>query len=228
MEQLMVLTLEPLRIVGARFGAILPKLLAMTVIMICGLVTAGLVRSGAGLLLTVAGFDGWSDRAGFTALLRKADIWSRPSQAAAAFLSWILLLAALLAALTAFNASLVDDMLARALDYLPRVLSAVLILVLGSLAAGLVSRGILISLVNSGFGSARHYARAVRVLLFVILIAMSLEQLMIAPGIVLAAFSIVFGGVVLAVAIACGIAGVDVIKKMFDRQHADESEAGPA
>jgi hypothetical protein len=222
MTDFLAFTLGPLKIVYSRFAAFYPNLLSMLIIMAVGIAVARLARSVAQLLLTASGFDRWSDEMGFTSLLRKADVWARPAQAVSMFLSWALLFIAFLAAMTALNAAMIDAVVASILAYLPRLLSAVLILVVGSVAAGLVSRALLMSLVNSGFGAARHYAQAAKVLMFVLLIAMALEQLRIAPGIVLAAFSIVFGGIVLAIAIACGITGVDVLRKMIDQQAADQ------
>lgn len=225
MNHFLLLTVEPLRNVFSRFSAVLPNLLAMFAILLVGFVSAGAVRALVQFLLTAVGFDRWSDRSGFTSLLRKAEVWARPAQAVALLLYWILVLIAFLAGLAALNASIISAALSGILGYLPRLLTAVLILVVGSVVAGLVSRALLISLVNSGFGPARHYARAARFLMFVVLIAMALEELQIAPGIVLAAFSIVFGGIVLALAIACGIAGVDIVKKMIER-HTEETEVG--
>jgi hypothetical protein len=223
MTDFLVFTLGPLKSVYSRFAAVFPNVLSMLFIMFAGLIAARIVRTLAQMLLTASSFDRWSDQMGFTSLLRKADIWARPAQAVALFLYWSLLFLAFLAGMTALNAVLIDAVIAGILAYLPRLVSAVLILVVGSVAAGLVSRALLMSLVNSGFGSARHYAQAAKILMFVLLIAMALEQLRIAPGIVLAAFSIVFGGIVLAIAIACGITGVDVLKKMIDRQSAEQA-----
>lgn len=226
---LLALTLGPLKNVYSRFSAVFPNVLAMLVILLIGIIAARILRAVAHMLLTAADFDHWSDQMGFTSLLRKADVWAKPTQAVGLFLYWGLLFVAFLAAMTALNAALVDAVIAGILGYLPRLLSAVLILVVGSVAAGLVSRALLMSLVNSGIGSARHYSQAAKLLMFVLLIAMALEQLNVAPGIVLAAFSIVFGGIVLAVAIACGITGVDMLKKMIEKQsveHDARAEAG--
>ncbi len=225
---LVALTLGPLKNVYTRFSAVFPNVLAMLVILLAGIIVARLVRAVAHMALTAMRFDEWSDQMGFTSLLRKADVWARPTQAVGLFLYWGLLLIAFLAAMTALNAALVDAVIAGILGYLPRLLSAVLILVVGSVAAGLVSRALLMSLVNSGIGSARHYSQAAKILMFVLLIAMALEQLNVAPGIVLAAFSIVFGGVVLAVAIACGITGVDLLRKMTEKQSVEDDPGADA
>ena len=83
---------------------------------------------------------------------------------------------------------------------------------------GFVSRAVLIAAVNSGYRNSRLLAEGVRLLLTVLILAMSLEQLQVAPSIVLAAFSIAFGGIVLALAIAFGVAGIDPARKVFSGQ----------
>jgi hypothetical protein len=47
---------------------------------------------------------------------------------------------------------------------------------------------------------------------------MALEQLEVAPGIVVAAFSIVVGGIVLALAISFGVGGIDAARKIIEKE----------
>jgi hypothetical protein len=47
---------------------------------------------------------------------------------------------------------------------------------------------------------------------------MVLEELRVAPGIVLAAFSLIFGGIVLALAISFGVGGIDAAKRIIERE----------
>ena len=70
-----------------------------------------------------------------------------------------------------------------------------------------MGRAVVIAAVNQGIHYARLLAEAVRLLMIVLVLAMALEQLQVAPVIVVAAFSIIFGGIVLALAIAFGIGG---------------------
>jgi hypothetical protein len=71
-------------------------------------------------------------------------------------------------------------------------------------------------------------AEAIRLLLTVLVLAMVLEQLQVAPSIVLATFSILFGGIVLALAISFGVGGIDAAKRMIEREtvekHPDEAK----
>jgi Conserved TM helix len=218
MNQLLALILEPLKALYAQVSAFFPNVLAMLIIVLAGIFAARLIRAILLRTLRAIKFDAWSDRMGLTSMLRKGDLWSKPSAAVATVLFWLLIIVALLTGLSALHVRVIDDMISEVVTYLPRIVSAILILVIGYIVTGLVSRGLLISLVNSGFHFAKQFARAARLLLIMLIIAMALEQLQVAPGVVVAAFSIVFGGIVLALSISFGIAGVDLAKKMLEQQ----------
>ncbi len=227
MNDLLELIMEPLRALYAQISQLLPNMLAMLIIILGGIFVARILRAILHRTLKAIKFDAWSDRMGLTSMLRKGDLWAKPSAAAAAFLFWLLIIVALMTGLSALHIPVVDGLIAEVLIYLPRIVSAILILVLGYIVSGLVARGLLISLVNGGFHFAKQVARAARLLLIVLIIAMALEQLRVAPGVVVAAFSITFGGIVLALAISFGIAGVDIAKRMIEQQSdAKRDQAG--
>jgi hypothetical protein len=48
----------------------------------------------------------------------------------------------------------------------------------------------------------------------------------VAPGIVLAAFSIIFGGIVVALAIAFGMGGIDAAKRMIEKETGEKKDEG--
>lgn len=226
MDNVLTLILEPLKAMYAQVAEMFPNMLAMLIIILAGIFSARVIRTIVHRMLKAIKFDAWSDRMGLTSMLRKGDLWAKPSAAVSAFLFWLLIMVSVLTGLSALHIRLVDGMISEVLTYLPRIISAILILVFGSMVSGLIARGLLISLVNGGFHFAKQSARATRLLLLVLIIAMALEQLRVAPGVVVAAFSITFGGIVLALAISFGIAGVDAAKKMIEKQA--DSRQGPA
>src|SRR5262249_41423621 len=88
------------------------------------------------------------------------------------------------------------------ISFLPPMFAAVLIVIVGWLIANFVGQGILIAAVNAGLPEARLLARAAHwgVLLFAI--ATALTHLGIGTEMVLVAFGIGIGGLVLALALA--------------------------
>jgi hypothetical protein len=224
MSDILDLILVPLMEVFHKLGAFLPNLLAMLVILIVGITAARLLRAVLVRFLKAIKFDAWADRMGVTSLLRKGDVWAKPSIALGAIFLWVLIIVVLMAALSALRIAAIDNLVAQFFAYLPRAFSAMLILVIGSVLAGFLSRAVLIAAVNSGFHYARLLAEGIRLLLTVLIFAMVLEELKVAPGIVLAAFSIIFGGIVAALAISFGVGGIDAAKRMIERETVEKSE----
>lgn len=218
MMEFLSLILEPLQEVFLKFKAFLPNLLAMLVILIMGILLARILRAILVRFLKAINFDSWSDRMGVTTLLRKGDLWSKPSLALGAIFFWIQIIVVLMAGMSALKISAIDQLVAQFFMYLPRAFSAVLILIVGYVLAGFLSRAVLIAAVNSGYHYAKLLAEAIRLLLTVLIMAMVLEQLQVAPSIVLAAFSIIFGGIVAALAISFGVGGIDAAKRMIERE----------
>lgn len=224
MENFFALILEPLKEVYAKFIVCMPNVLAMLIIILAGMITARIARTILLRLLNAVGFDSWSDRMGLTAVLRKGDMWGKPSAAVAAFVFWLLILSAVLAGFSALNIQSIDSLISRFILYIPRVLTAIVIVLTGYIVTGFIGRAVLITAVNRGYPFSRLLAEAVRVLLIVFFIAMALEQLQVAPGIVISAFSIIFGGIVLVLAISFGIGGIDAAKKIISHEMEKKDE----
>jgi len=221
------LILEPLQEVFAKFKAFAPSLLAMLVILVVGIVLARVLRAALVKFLTAVKFDSWSDRMGFTTLMRKGDLWMKPSVVIGAVLFWILIIVTLMVGLSALNVDAIDNLVGQFFGYLPRVFSAAMILVIGYAVSSFVSRAVLITVANAGYHYAKLLAEAVRVLLLLMILAMVMEELQIAPSIVLAAFSIIFGGIVFSLAIAFGVGGIEAAKRVIERETAEKSAEEP-
>jgi len=161
---------------------------------------------------------------GLTTVMRKGDLWAKPSEAVVAVVFWTLIIISLMAGLGALKIHAIDNLVTQFILYLPRAFSAVLILVFGYIIAGFIGRAVLIAAVNSGYHYAKLLAEAIRLLLTVLILAMALEQLQVAPGIVVAAFSIIFGGIVLALAISFGVGGIDAARRMIEKEEERKKE----
>jgi hypothetical protein len=219
MNEFMNLVLQPLQTVAQDIKGFLPNLLAMTVILLLGSLLARGIQFILVKSLRAINFDSLCDRVGLTALMRKIGVWSKPAAMLGSIVFWLLITITLMIALSALRVLAIEQLVVQFFAYLPRAFSAVLILVIGFLLAGFISRAALIAAVNSGYHYARLLAEAVRMLITVLILAMAMEQLQIAPGIVLAAFSIIFGGIVVALAIAFGVGGIDAAKRMIEREN---------
>lgn len=227
MMEFLEMMFEPLQELFLQFRAFLPGLLAMLVILALGILLARLVKVVMVRFLIAVKFDSWCDRMGFTTLMRKGDLWSKPSALAGVIVFWLLTIVTLMVGLSALKVAAIDQMVGQFFGYMPRIFSAAIILVIGYVLSGFVSRAVLITAANSGFHYAKLLAETVRTLLSVLILAMVMEQLQIAPSIVLAAFSIVFGGIVIALAIAFGVGGIDAARRVIERESAEKRAEQP-
>jgi hypothetical protein len=200
----------------------LPGLLAALLIVLIGLVFAWVLRLVVRKVLTLARFDRLAESVGFSHLLDRADVRASPSALAAGFLFWIVLLSFMMAALTALEIRAINELTVSFFLYLPRVFAAVIILVVGSLLGSFLARAALLAAVNAGVRSARGVSLVVKLLIAILAFAMALEQLQIARSIVLAAFIISFGAVMLGLALAFGIGGRDLAQRVLERQFKDD------
>lgn len=200
-----------------RLEAFGPNLLAMLVILAVGVLAAVAVRVVIRLLLPRVGFDRFAARAGLTVVLQKGGITSQPSNVMAVALAWAVLGVFVLLAIGALNLEIAMDLVSKSFSYLPQLLIGAAILILGSLVSAFLRRSVLIAAVNAGLPSARLLAGGVHTALMILFVAMALEHLGVGRHIILASFTILFGGVVFALALSFGLAGRELAREFLER-----------
>lgn len=194
----------------------IPDLLVIVIIIVSGFLTAAIARHLASRLLEAVKFDRWSEEMGLTAAFRKTGILTPPGRSISLFLYWFVVVLFFMTGFATLGFSVTDTLVSLFFLYIPKFFSAVLVIVLGYFIANFASRAVLISAVNSGIEYARLLSESVRLVLLILVFAMALEQLAIAPRIVFAAFSIFFGSIGLALALAFGIGGRETARKMLE------------
>jgi len=202
---------------GERMAAFGPNILAMLVILVAGVLVAGSLHFALKLALPRLGFDRFAERLGLELILRKGGITRPASAAVAVVVAWAVLAVFVLLAIGALNLQFAMDLVSRTFTYLPQVLIAVALLVLGGLVSAFLRRSVLIGAVNAGLPSARLLAGAVHTALMVLFVAMALEHLGVGRQVILTSFTILFGGVVLALSLAFGLAGRDLAREFLER-----------
>jgi len=110
------------------------------------------------------------------------------------------------------------NLMSAILGFLPDIFAAIIVALLGILLANFSAEAVLIAAVNAQIQGARLIANMVRWAVVIFTGAMVLDQLGIAKEIVIAAFSIIFGGIVLALAIAVGLGGRNIAKEALERR----------
>jgi hypothetical protein len=195
--------------------AILPGILAFFVALglftVIGMALSALLRRG----LTAVKFD---DR---LARDRVNDNWT-PSSSPTALIArgsfWGCVLLGLIIGVSAFDASYATGttLPISLLPYLTHAVGAILLLVVGNLIARFLARTVLIGAVNAKLQYARFLALGVKWLVLVLTAAMVLDHLQIGGRVVELAFGILFGGIVLTLALAVGLGSRDLVSRSLE------------
>lgn len=132
---------------------------------------------------------------------------------------WAFVVLGIIIGLSAFDASYATNSSVEAfmLPYLTHSVGAIALLFIGTLVSRFLARSILIGAVNARLQYARFLSLGVKWLVLVLTAAMVLDHLGIGGAIIELAFGILFGGIVLTLALAIGLGSRDLVSRSLER-----------
>jgi hypothetical protein len=201
----------------------LPRLLVMLVIIPAGLLFAYLLKVLLRALLHLTRLDRLSEEAGASRFLRMAALPSM-TELLSRSVFWVTWSGFILVGISVLGVAGLQEQISRLFLLLPAVFVAILILFIGLIAANFLSRAALLAAVNAGHPSAKLLSWSIRLIIWITAVAMALEVVGVAKETVIAAFSIVFGAVMLGLAIAFGYGGQYLARDFLER-HLKERNA---
>jgi hypothetical protein len=190
----------------------LPRLAAALGILMVGLAIAKMVERGTDIALHRVGFDRWMREGGVTEALERAGTTLDPSSVAAKLVFWTVMLLVILLAANALGIAAVSVLFGELLAYIPSVITAVVVLVIGILLGEFVKDLVLAS--AGGLPGGINLARAAKGAIILLAVFMALEQLDIAQDIVLVFFIAVVGAAAIAAGLAFGLGGQHVARQI--------------
>lgn len=200
-----------------QFAGFLPGLLALFVALLVSVAVASLLAVLLRWTLRAIRFDerltawGWPELADWAP-------GNSPSMLVSRLVWWTIIVIGFLVGISALDTSLTFDLVHSTITYLPNVLGAALVLLIGTIVARFLGRSVLIGAVNINLQYARLLSIGVKWMVIVLAVAMALEHLRIAPGIVQLAFGILFGGIVLALALAVGLGARELVSRSLETE----------
>jgi hypothetical protein len=130
---------------------------------------------------------------------------------------WACVLLGLFIGIAAYDAAGTSDLAPFLLPYVAHSVGALIILIAGTILSRYLSRSVLISAVNAKLQYARALSLGVKWLVLIFTGAMVLDHLQIGGLIVELGFGILFGGMVLALALAFGLGSRDLVARSIER-----------
>lgn len=208
--------IEPLRKFVTNIAGFLPSLFIGIILIIIGFLLATILRAMASRLSRLLKMDRLSEKVGLSLMLQKSGIKEPFSWLVGNAIYWVVLISFVIMGLDALKIPAVENLLQEFWLYVPNVIVAAIILAAGYLLGNFLGRAALIAAVNAGLLMSGLVGKFVKFTVFVMAATMALEMLGIGKDTVLIAFAIVFGGVVLALAIAFGFGGRDMAKDYIE------------
>lgn len=202
----------------------LPDILTSMLIFISGIVLSLIFRKLFLRFFNTIKVDKFSARYGFIEILKKGGIKEPVSFILSRLIGWLTIIIFSIVALRSLNVPAIEQILERFFLYLPNIFIAVIILFFGYLLSNFLGRAALIAAVNAGLKVSGLVGRLVKLTVFLLAVTMALEQLGIGRGTIIIAFAIIFGGIVLALAIAFGLGGRDIAKEHLEKKMKGEEE----
>jgi len=218
------LIVEPTRQMLTRIMGYLPVLLGALAILIVGWIVARIIRLIVDGVLKVVRFDTLADKSGISEILRKGDLKISAREVVSNIVYWLIIIMVLVMAVDALGLPKSSDVLASLFAYVPKVIAALLVLVVAMFLASFASGIVRIAAGNAKLPKPELLAGICRWAIIIFAVTISLAQLGIAPLLVTATFNIVLGGIVLALALAFGLGGKDAAARYLEELREKRSQ----
>ena len=201
----------------------LPRLASALILLLLGWIVARLARFVLRNLLGRLRLDRLAERAGISKLFADAGFDPSVANLIARVVYWIVLLVFLQAATESLGLPGMVDTLGSLVAYLPSVLAAALILLLGSLIANVVGDALSALTSQTGVESGPLLGQIVRYVIIVFSIILALEQLGIQTTLLIATALAIIAATALTLALAFGIGSRELARNIMAGFHAKET-----
>lgn len=205
--------IEPARIVLAQIGQFLVNVLLVIIILIIGWVISKTLKTLIVQLLKAVKLDELSSRLELDKLLKKGGIPHSLSELISVIFYWLALLVTFVVAVNAIGLTIAADLLNRITLYIPNIIAAIFILILGMFVATVLKNIVQTAASNAGLSQAAFLGKLVESVVIIFAILITLEQLNIGAKIIELSISILLGAIGLAFAISFGLGCKDIAAK---------------
>jgi hypothetical protein len=202
--------------VWTSFLGILPSLLGAIVVFAIGLILAYWAKRLVIEGLRVIRFGSLTKSAGIDQYLTKADIKLTFAELLGTIVEWIIILVFFLAVVDILGLSVVSQVLAGVLSYIPNVVAAALIFAAGYIVAGLADTLVRGALASVDHQIARPIGRLARWVIIIVTLFAAIDQLKVAQGLIATFFQGLTYTIVLVVGLSVGLGAKDLVSKVLN------------
>ncbi len=205
---------EPAKTIIVEVGHLLVNFFIVILILFVGWIVSRGIKAAVTRGLRGVKLDTLSDKVGMDGLLAKGGIKYSLSELIGVLCYWLSMLVTLMLAINTVGLTVAVDLLNRVILYIPNVIAAVFIFVVGIFVSNLLKNMVSAAANNAGLSEGRLLSRIVEVIVMIFVIAVAMEHLNIGARIVELSVGIILASLGLGLAIAIGLGCKDIIGKI--------------
>ena len=205
----------------------IPRIIGFAVVLIVGWIISSLLARGVEALLRAVKFNDLARRSGFADFVQKMGVREDSSGVIASIAKWCVRLITLVVAFDTLGLPAVSEVLNQLLLWLPNLIVALVVLVIGGLAANALSRLVRGATAEAGFSNSEMMETVTRVAVWGFAIVVAITQLGIATTLINTILIGLIGGMALAFGLAFGLGGRDRAAQILDTIGRKAQRVGP-
>jgi len=213
MSSWQVVLLEPARTVLSQISQFVVNGLLVIVILIIGWLLSRIIRTVVSKALKLIKVDALAERIELDKLLGKGGLNYSLSDLFGVICYWLALLITFMVAINAIGITIAADLLREVILYIPNVIAALFILILGMFVSTILKNIVQTAASNAGLSQGKLLAQIVETIVILFAVLIGLEQLNIGIVVTQMTISIIMGSVGLGLALAFGLGCKDIAGK---------------
>lgn len=185
-----------------------PNLLGAVAILIVGWILALFISRVIVKLFKLLKFDYFAEKLRIDSFLAEGGIQLKAIEVVDRLIYWLLMLCVVLAACDVLGMKVASDLLDAVVAFIPKVVLAIVVLLIGAFVARVAQGGMLVYFRNVGIKNAEGLSKLTQYAIIGFTVLVVLEQLKIA-GFIVQIVQFAFAGICLAFGLAFGLGGKD-------------------
>jgi len=205
----------------------IPRIIGFLIILIIGWLIASALATVVAALLRAVKFNDLAQRAGLSGFVQKMGVHNDAAGFLANVAKWFVRLIVLVTAFDALGLPAVSQVLEQLLLWLPNLVVALIVLVIGGLAANALASLVRGATAESGLGNPDLLATIARVAVWAFAIVVAVNQIGVATTLVNTLFMATVAAVALALGLAFGLGGRETAAQIVRAWYEKGRQAGP-
>ena len=214
--------IERLQLGLDQLAGFVPAFFGAALILVAGYFLARVIERGVDALLQRLNFNKVAEAGGLSEAVGRTGSRLDPIHAVGKLLFWLVMLVVILLASAALGLNSINQMFGTMLSYIPPLIAAVVIVILGMIVGEFV-RGLVLASAG-GVEGVPTLAKLAKGAVLLIAVFMAMQQMGVADEIITAAFTLILGAIELAAGLAFGLGNKDLAGEITRRWYEEGQE----